>query len=361
LKGKTADFRETRYQIRINLPWFGLDFGKESFDWGPGRETNVFLQGAAPSYLYGRLSVSHRALTFEHLFGGLRTAPDATDLGTTSTSNGHLRTLPAPKRFVTHRLELELSDRLRLGMHESVVYGDRGFEPAYALPVSILVGAQTYAGETDNLAFGFDFAYRVGRAAKLYGAVFFDDLSKFDPGNFSNQVGIQAGGHWVDPMGVRGVDIRAEYARMEPYTYAHNFDINAYTHFDAVLGHPLGPNADRVFLNLQWWLSRHVRLSSAIWHTREGDNYTVNGELVNVGGDASQGRRPTDPATRSFLAGDRTTTTDLRVGAIIAPSAALRFGLSYRYRRERLDLALEGRQPPTSSRLFSFSTELNAF
>lgn len=361
LKGKTSDFRETRYQIRVNLPWFGLDFGKESFDWGPGREANVFLQGAAPSYLYGRLRVSHKALTFEHLFGGLRTPPDAADLSTTSTSNGHLRTLPAPKRFVTHRLELELSDRLRFGIHESVVYGDRGFEPAYALPVSILVGAQTYAGETDNVAFGFDLAYRVGRATKLYAAIFFDDLSKFDPGNFSNQVGIQAGGHWAEPMGVPGVDIRAEYARMEPYTYAHNLDINAYTHFDAVLGHPLGPNADRVFLHLQWWLSEHVRLSSAIRHTREGDNYTANGELVNVGGDASQGRRPTDSPTRSFLAGDQTTTTDLLLDAIIAPAAALRFGLSYRHRRERLDLALGGRQPATSSHLFSFSTELNAF
>ena len=94
LKGKTADFRETRYQLRLSLPWFVLDFGKEAFDWGPGRDANLALHNHSPSYLYARLQAHHKALRFEHVFGALRTPVDAIDLATTTNSNGHRRALP---------------------------------------------------------------------------------------------------------------------------------------------------------------------------------------------------------------------------------------------------------------------------
>lgn len=361
IKGKTVDFRESRFQLRANLPWFDLDFGKQAFDWGPGRAGNLSLHHAAPSFLYARLELAYKALSFQHLIGALRPSPEAIHLGTTTTSNGHRRTIPADKRLVTHRLELALSRRVRVGIHETVIYGDRAFEPAYALPVSVLIGAQSYVGDTDNLTFGIDLVAQASESLQLYGALFFDDLQKFTPGAFSNQFGVQIGSYWVAPLGIRSTDLRVEYARIEPYTYAHNFDINAYTHFRAPLGHPLGPNADSLMLTLQWWAASAVRFTLESSFSRAGDNYYASGELVNVGGDPAQGRRPSDVPERSFLAGDLTRTYRLTAGLLIEPTAALRLSASYRHTRTRVDLVTTGRQPATSSHTLVLSTEFNAF
>ena len=361
IKGQTADFRESRYQLGITLPWFDVDFGKESFDWGPARDANLFLQHRGPSFLYGRLRFTHKALTFEHVLGALRTQPDDIDRGTTTTDNGHQRTLPAPKRLVTHRLELAISNRLNVGIHEAVIYGDRSFEAAYAIPVSILVGAQSYAGDTDNLAIGFDVSYRLGGSTLVYGALFFDDLAKFSPSAFSNQVGVQTGIFWVDPLGLKNVDVRAEYARLEPYTYAHNFSINSYTHFDANLGHPIGPNADRVSLHVQAWLTGSLKAWASLARSRQGENYEINGELVNVGGDPTQGRRPTDEATRTFLSGDRVTETLSELGFEWEASSAIRLRAEGRYHKTHNRPAAAGQISRSKSRSLNLKAELNAF
>lgn len=360
LKGKSADFRETRFQLRFDRSWLTVDVGKEAFGWGPGRDANVFLHAAAPSYPYARIRFSHRALTFEHLYVALRTPPDDVTLGTTTTSNGHRRTLPAAKRLITHRLELELSDRLRVGVQEAVVFGDRGFDPAYAVPVAVLIGAQAYAGETDNLAFGVDASYRLG-SATVFAALFLDDLAKFSPGAFSNQLGFQAGTRWADPLGLAGIDLLAEYARFEPYTYAHDFDINAYTHFDATLGHPLGPNADAWRLGLRWWALPALRLDANLSRAREGDNYrAADGTLVNVGGDPAQGRRPADAPTRDFLSGDRRTTTAVSVSARLTPAPALTVDVAAVHRAVR-SVPVLGPSSDASERRLSLTASLNAF
>jgi hypothetical protein len=361
LKDRSADFRESRYQFRVDLPWFSFDLGKQSFDWGPARQANLAVHHSSPSFVYGRLSAAYKAIIFEHLMGALRTAPDAIDLGSTTVSNGHRRTLPPPKRIVAHRLEADLTSRLKIGVHETVIYGDRGFEPAYALPVSVLAGAQAYAGETDNLTLGADFSYRFSPGAKVYGAVFFDDLQKFSPGAFSNQVGLQLGGHWVSPLGIRDVDLRLEFAHIEPYTYAHNFDINSYTHFRYVLGHPLGPNADHLYMELNWLTNRWTQLTAYVDRTREGDNYQQDGALINVGGDPYQGRRPTDPPDRSFLAGDRSESVRLGFRASIEPIPSVRVRLAYLYNRRQITRVIGGLEPTQTGHVLSISSELNAF
>jgi len=362
LKGKTVDFRESRYLFRMQLPWFDLEGGKQAFDWGPGRNANLTLDRAGPSYVYGRFTASHKALSFDHLFALLRTSREE-DLafGTTTTSNGHRRTLPAPKRLVAHRLEITLNPSLRLGVHESVVYGDRQFEPAYAIPIAPFVGSQSYAGESDNLTFGMDISYRPRRGYHFYSALFFDDLQKFTPEAFSNQIGIQVGTYLTDPFGIQDTDLRIEYARIEPYTYAHNFNINSYTHFGSLLGHPLGPNADRIWGRVQWWMTDRFRLVMTASRSREGDNPSVNGELINVGGDAAQGRRPTDQSTRDFLAGDRTTTSEGELRLLFEPFPALRFRISYSGRRTKYRPTRGTGQTHQTRQALTVNTELNAF
>jgi hypothetical protein len=50
-----------------------------------------------------------------------------------------------------------------------------------------------------------------------------------------------------------------EYVHIEPFVYSHRYAVNTYEHFDALLGYPIGPNADRLHAELSGWVTSSVR------------------------------------------------------------------------------------------------------
>ena len=235
--------------------------------------------------------------------------------------------------MVAHRLEVDFS-KVTLGLHESVIYGDRDFEPLYVMPVTFFVSVQNHLENRDNLAMGIDASWRPGHGVELFGAWFFDDLAKLSPSAFSNKFGFQTGLFWVDPLGLKDVDVRAEYVRIEPFVYSHNFDINTYEHYGALLGHPIGPNSDLWHLKVTHRLSAKVMLSGVVEHERQGENLVkADGSIVNVGGNAQLGRRPEDPTVRRFMAGDVEVRT--RMGLRVRYEPIRDWALHASYRRSK--------------------------
>lgn len=319
LKGNKADFRESAFQLAWANSWIRLDAGKGSLDWGPGRTGNLLLSNRAPSYGLFRLRASYRRLHYTHVAASLRARDGLIDTTRRWIDNGHVRIFPRQKRLAAHRLEIAFS-KLRIGLHEAVVYGDRGFEPIYVLPVTVFAGAQNHLGNRDNLVIGGDISARPRPGLEVYAAWFLDDMVKFDPSAFANQFALQLGAFWVDPPGLRDTDLRAEYARVEPFVYAHNFDINTYEHHDALLGYPTGPNADRWFGQVTHRFSPSLRASLAFERERQGENpVNPDGTVVNVGGDAQLGRRLQDAQTRAFMSGDVETRTKITIRIEYAP------------------------------------------
>ena len=95
---------------------------------------------------------------------------------------------------------------------------------------------KNHLGNRDNLVIGGDISARPRPGLEVYAAWFLDDMVKFDPSAFANQFALQLGAFWVDPPGLRDTDLRAEYARVEPFVYAPNFDINTYEHHECPVG-----------------------------------------------------------------------------------------------------------------------------
>jgi hypothetical protein len=333
-KDKAADFREATYQLVWATRWFDVDAAKGSLDWGPGRSGNLMLSPFAPSFGMARLRTAYRRVRFSHILGFLEADAGLIDLSRTLVDNGHRRTFLRAKAIAAHRVEVDLSPRARLGFQEAVIYGDRDFEFLYASPASVLTAAQMSVGDKDNLAVGLDLSLRPVRGIQTYVAIFLDDLRKFSPGDFSNKFAAQAGVFWVDPFGLRDTDIRVEFVHIEPFVYSHRFNINAFTHFDALLGYPTGPNSDRIWTRLTHRLSPSVSASLSLDRTRHGKNVeNSDGTVTNVGGDARQGRRPTDPAVREFMSGSVEKRTGIGADLVFEPVGDLVLSATYRLTR----------------------------
>lgn len=356
MKGQIVDFREARFQFLLANHWASLDFGKESFDWGPSHAQNLFLRSESPSFYYARFQVRYKGIRFSHFIGLLSARPDQIDSSRTTVDNGHVRTFLRLKRIVAHRLEISLGRRVVVAAQESVVFGDRGIEFAYLPPPTSLVAAQSYLSNTDNAVFGVDVSILTGFGTKSYVSFFVDDLKKFSPGAFANKIGAQIGVLSTDFLRVSDLNVRAEYTRVDPYVYTHNFGLNAYTHFDANLGHPIGPNSDQIAGSIDYRALHWLRLHADVRRVRAGENFVDEiGVVVNVGGDVSQGRRPTDPESKTFLDGQRFDHTTLTAGVTAEPARNLMLGVAYKWRRGCAD------RLPGLRRQILVDLQLNAF
>lgn len=329
-KGKAADFREATGQLVWATRWFAADAAKGNLDWGPGRSGNLLMAPFAPTFGMARFRTAYRRVRFIHILGFLEADSDLIDVSRTRFDNGHRRTFLRAKAIAAHRVEVDVSQRVRLGFQEAVIYGDRDFEFLYASPASVLTAAQMAVGDRDNLAAGLDISLRPVKRFQTYLALFMDDLRKFSPGDFSNKLAAQAGVFWTDAFGLRDTDFRVEFVHIEPFVYSHRFNINAYTHYNALLGYPTGPNSDRFWARLTHRFSPSVSVTLSFDRTRLGENIeNLDGTLTNVGGDARLGRRPEDPAVREFLSGTVEKRSQAGVDLVLEPFSDLVISATY--------------------------------
>ena len=220
--------------------------------------------------------------------------------------------LLGPERYLAlHRLTLNPWRRLQLAFTEMVVYGQRGPELAYLNPINPIKPAEHALWDRDNTLFVLEATFRPLDGVEAYGTFLADDLDfgLLGKNSFNNKWAVQAGlGAALGPaLGW------VEYTRIEPFVYTHRFLLdgsfyNAYQHNGFGLGHPLGPNADQVEAGLRLWLPARLRAELRARYVRRGENYVdpETGELVNVGGDITDGRQPPfSDFSKVFLAGER--------------------------------------------------------
>jgi hypothetical protein len=205
------------------------------------------------------------------------------------------------KRMSGHRVELNLTDRVSLGLYENVVYAGR-WDWSYLNPVMFLKGAEHTNGDHDNAVMGMDFRARIHHSHSVYGEFFIDDITTTKLGTdwYGNKLAYQIGTFLVMPFGLRDVDARLEYTRIKPWVYTNRLLYNAYTHYGDVLGSPLGPNSDEIFIQLRKRFSRKLHTSMSFIRARHG----ANPAGINVGGDPLVGYKDGDSKEAVFLAGD---------------------------------------------------------
>ena len=317
LKDGLADYHEGGAYAAFSVGGLvEVQVGKDRAVWGPAPLDNLGLSGNAPGFHMVRLRSRFGALHLVSLHGALRPCPDRPDsplcAGTRDESrsyvvHGRSRSLDRDRWIAAHRLEAAVTRSLDIGFQEVVVYGDRGPEAAYLNPLAPYWAVQSYLGDKDNVMMAVDIDWRLRPGVRLWAAYLIDDLKKLGifSDDFANKFSLQTGLAWADPLGLSDLDLKARYVRIEPWIYTHRFPVNTFRHFDAPLGHSLGPNSDRWRLSLDRRWSADWAMAAWLEERRHGDNELLgDGEVRNVGGDLHYGWRPGDERqTKSFLDG----------------------------------------------------------
>jgi hypothetical protein len=220
--------------LAFRLPWqLRLEVGRDEFCWGPGRVSQVMLSDHAPALDHIQLGASYRSFRF-------------------LAFSASLSRWGEKHRFLSaQRVEVSFWDRLTLGGALMNVYSwdslqTRSFFGMMNPLVPIYLEVAN-SGHGDNFLVGWDAVYYLP-GARLYGQLFLDNYEFLKrESSPPNAVAWQVGGEWAPNL---PVSVAAEYSRIAPFTYYHRVHHVMYEHYGVVLGHEIGPDADRFDVRL---------------------------------------------------------------------------------------------------------------
>jgi hypothetical protein len=208
--------------------------------------------------------------------------------------------------LAAHRLELDPSTRLSLGLSEAVRYRSQGIDPLYAsglLPYAIVERIQIRDASTDsvrgleraNIMVASDAVYRPWPSLSLYGELLIDDFST-ETSTLPDRFGYQLGLRSERPYGEQHARFVAEYTRVRNFTYSVDYGQN-FIYRGRPLGYALGPDAENVWLESALDLSRD-------WQLRWTGDFTNHGE-GRLGVPWSETQGPVDNAGLSGVVEER--------------------------------------------------------
>ena len=243
LEGELKNRTAINAYMKFDLPWFELQLGQETLQWGPGYHDSLLISKNPLAMDMIKLQATYDPVTFTAFTGVLEDmAEDIND-----------------KYISGHRVEGYFWDRFGFGLSEVVVYGSR-FEPGYLNPVNIyLINEQPISradgrvpGSGDNVLMSVDLRLRPINNFEIYGELMVDDGNP--AANFKHwdtKFGILGGIYLTDPFGIANTDFHAEYAFINQYAYTHVNPVNVYKHFTTPIGHQMGSDADNLWLQLR--------------------------------------------------------------------------------------------------------------
>ena len=331
-KGDRAEFDETSAHIAYSNGPFTLSYGRGKNMWGYGESGNLALSGYASPYDMVRFETVFWKLKFMFFTGEIEQYPPIAKFYYTVSGGVPSDSVTVKKHISGHRLEVNFTDRLKIGLYETVIFGGR-WDLSYLNPVMFLTGAEHTNGDHDNAAMGLDFRFFVHRNHSIYGELFIDDISMQKLGTdwYGNKLAYQAGSFIVEPFGLKDVDARIEYTRISPWVYTHKYPINGYHHYGDVLGYFSGPNSDVILFHVRKRLTRRFHTGWFIQRQRHGTNPAG----INIGGDLMEGYQDGDSKKAHFLDGDVEKTT--AVGFDVSYELFWQFFLKLGYTYENQD------------------------
>lgn len=256
-----ADELDTDYssmKMTYKVGGFTAMLGKFSQNWGPGLHS-LTVSDKPPTYpQFGfewRINEKwHFSYLHGDLFSGIvdsRAALDSSLFGT--------RRIYSDRYIAVHRLEWSPVDQLTGGLVESVIYGGRGIETIYLMPIMSFWSAEHYLGDLDNVQMSADLTLRPTPSLALYGVFMMDEWRPQDTFKEANRNWFA----WQGGLDWRSILLDEDRLVMEG-TWTdhrinrHRFPINDFYSHGYPVNHWIGAHAQSLFASytLPKWGSR---------------------------------------------------------------------------------------------------------
>jgi len=156
----------------------------------------------------------------------------------------------AKKFMANHYLSWNVTNRLNIGLFESVVWSDsndRGFDASFINPIifyrSVEFGSSSKSG---NALLGLTSKYKWSNQVQFYGQFLLDEFSlgdmKSGEKSWKNKFGYQLGAKYYDAFNFENLLLQLEYNHVRPYVYSHSDPLTNYGHNNQSMGHQWGGN-----------------------------------------------------------------------------------------------------------------------
>jgi hypothetical protein len=241
--------------ITARLPWGRVWVGRDRLKWGAGaRGSMIVSHNAAPLDLVAtEINVGRFMFT-----------------GFTALLEPNI-----PRWLSAHRVSAELwRGRAEIGLTEASYYAERDLDFRYLVAIMPYYAIQwADSSNKDNLLLGVDGRIVPTPGLSLYGELVIDDfqVDAEDRGQGGDKLGVTVGLHSVDPFGLSGTELRAEYVRVNTATYTH---YNLLTTADSdgwPVGHWLGPDGDDLYLSASVAVTADIVLTLSFDRMRRGE------------------------------------------------------------------------------------------
>ncbi|MCS7013539.1 MAG: hypothetical protein RMI34_11350 [Chloroherpetonaceae bacterium] len=218
------------------------------------------------------------------------------------------------KFFALHKLKVSVPNWFSATFGDVMVYSGRGLEVAYLNPIIFYKFLeQDVLQDRDNSLIFVDMQTHFFKNFELQGTFVMDEalsLQFFSPNELvTDKYAFQIGAFWYEAFWIQNLSFVAEYTYIRPFFYSHINPRNAFTANGLIVGNPIGPNADELYLRLSYNAMENLRLNLEFRSIRRGENvFDAEGRLVkNVGGDVDLTNTPDIPLRRAapFLDGTR--------------------------------------------------------
>lgn len=237
---------------------FNIQFGHDKIFIGDGYRS-LLLSDNSFNYPFLKITTSIHRFQYTNLFTQFQNLSTGSVLGI-----GHQK-----KYGAFHFLSTNIGKRLNLGLFESVIFQDRGFDVNYLNPIIFLRPVEYSLGSPDRVLLGMTGKYKFTTNILSYGQFSLDDFMfrefKKRNGFYQQKYGIQIGLQFLNVF-LPWHNLRIEYNQVRPYVYGHKLPAQNYAHYNQALAHPMGANFRELILNdniyyKRWVLSSHLILS----------------------------------------------------------------------------------------------------
>jgi hypothetical protein len=215
----------TKGYLKVGGPGVDLIVGREQLKWGPGYRGSLVLSDSPP--YYDALTVTYHAPTIAACFvyATLESylTHDEYAVQAAEWDEGAVNfpkdSLGQYKFLAGHRFELKLGKKAILGMSDLIVVGGRVPEFNEITPLMFL--HNVYGENYSNVILGFDVLAVPRRNLQLYAELAMDDIRNpyEDDSSPPTSLAWLAGLWWLRPLDRGNLNLRFEWARVDPWTY----------------------------------------------------------------------------------------------------------------------------------------------